>query len=176
MCGFEKEFTTDAADEDPQVVIDTTRDDSKSLTDDPSEETEGANIKERTEENSAEPEGGNTESTVRRSQRETRKSNFYGELVNTAKTVSEPTTVEKAISCSEKKKWKEAMEAEFQSVQTNQVWDLVTPPKDCKVINSKWVFKCKLGEHGQVECYKARWLPRDTHRGQELTMKKLFLP
>ena len=50
VCGFEKEFTTDAADEDPQVVIDTTRDDSKSLTDDPSEETEGANIEERTEE------------------------------------------------------------------------------------------------------------------------------
>ena len=47
------------------MVIDTTRDDSKSLTDDPSEETEGANIKERTEENSAEPEGGNTESTVK---------------------------------------------------------------------------------------------------------------
>ena len=79
MCGFE-EFTTDAADEDPQVVIDTTRDDSKPLTDDPSEETEGANI----EESSAEPEGGNTKPTVRRSQRETRKPNFYGELVNTA--------------------------------------------------------------------------------------------
>ena len=46
------------------------------------------------------------------------------------------------------------MEAKFQSLQTNQVWDLVTPPKDCKVINSKWVFKCKLGEHGQVEHYK----------------------
>ena len=64
MCGFE-EFTTDSADEDPQVVIDTTRDDSKSLTDDPSEETEGANIEERTEESSAEQEGGNTEPTVR---------------------------------------------------------------------------------------------------------------
>ena len=54
------------------------------------------------------------------------------------------------MGCSEKEKWKEAMEAEFQSLQTNKVWDLVTPPKDCKVINSKWVFKCKLGEHGQL--------------------------
>ena len=65
VCGFEKDFTTDAADKDPQVVIDTTRDDSKPLTDDPSEETEGANIEERTEESSAEPEGGNTEPTVK---------------------------------------------------------------------------------------------------------------
>ena len=30
------------------------------------------------------------------------------------------------------------------------------PLKDRKVINSKWVFKCKLGENGLVECYKAR--------------------
>ena len=74
-----------------------------SLTDDPSEETEGTNIEERTEESSAEPEGGNTEPTVRRSQRETRKPNFY----------------EEAMSCSEKEKWKEAMEAEFQFLQTN---------------------------------------------------------
>ena len=65
MCGFEKEFTTDTVDEDPQVAMDTTRDDSKSLTDDPSEETEGANIEERTKESSAKPEGGNTEPTVR---------------------------------------------------------------------------------------------------------------
>ena len=36
----------------------------------------------------------------------------------------------------------------------------MTPPKDCKVINSKWVFKCKLGEHGQVERYKAHLVAR----------------
>ena len=29
------------------------------------------------------------------------------------------------------------------------------PPKDRKVINSKWVFKYKLGENGLVEHYKA---------------------
>ena len=40
------------------------------------------------------------------------------------------------MSCSENKNWKEAMEAEFQSLSTNQVWDLVTPPKDCKVLTA----------------------------------------
>ena len=147
-----------------------------SLTDDPSEETEGTNIEERTEESSAEPEGGNTEPTVRRSQRETRKPNFYGELVNTAKTVTEPTTVEEAMSCSEKEKWKEAMEAEFQSLQTNQVWDLVTPPKDCKVINSKWVFKCKLGEHGQVERYKAHVVAQGYSQRPGIDYEETFSP
>ena len=162
MCGVKKKSTTDVTVEDPQVVIDTTSDESKSLTDVPSEETfEGANDEERTVENCPEPEGGRKEPAVRRSQRETRRPNFYGELVNTARTVSEPTTVEEAMSCPEEKNWKEAMEAEFQSLHANQVWDLVTPPKDCKIINSKWVFKCKLGEHGQVERYKARLVAQE---------------
>ena len=95
---------------------------SKSLADDSSEpavEKQTANNEERTEENSSEPEGGNAEPTVRRFQRETRRPNFYGELVNTAKTVSEPITVEEALSCSEKQNWKEAMKDEFQSLQAN---------------------------------------------------------
>ena len=48
------------------------------------------------------------------------------------------------------------MQTEFKSLCVNKVWDVVPPLKDCKVINSKWVFKCKLGETGLVERYKAR--------------------
>ena len=49
------------------------------------------------------------------------------------------------------------MGAEFQFLQANQIWDLVPPPKDRKVISSKCrVFKCKVGENGLVEHYKAR--------------------
>ena len=44
------------------------------------------------------------------------------------------------------------MGAEFQSLQANQVWNLIPPPKDCKVISSK----CKVGENGLAEHYKAR--------------------
>ena len=159
VCGVKKESTADTTIEDLQVVTDITNDYSKSLTDVSSEEViEEVNDEQRAIEDCSEPVGGQTHelSTVRRSQRETRRLDFYGESVNTARIVSEPTTVEEAMSCPEKKNWKEAMDAEFQSLQTNEVWDLVTPPKGCKVINSKWVFKCKLGEHGEVERYKAR--------------------
>ena len=65
-----------------------------------------------------EPEGEIIEPIVRRSQRETRRPNFYGELVNSAKIISESTTVEEALSCLEK--WKEAMEDKFQPLQANQ--------------------------------------------------------
>ena len=125
VCGVEKESTTDATVDDPPVVIHTTSDESKSLADDPSEETvekEGSNNEEIIEENCTEPGGGSTEPTFIRSQRVTRRPNFYDELVNTARTVSEPTTMEGAMSCSEKVNWKEAMKAEFQSLHVNQVW------------------------------------------------------
>ena len=35
------------------------------------------------------------------------------------------------------------MEAEYKSLCANQVWDLVPPPENCKIISSKWVYKCK---------------------------------
>ena len=144
------ESTTDTTVEDPQVVTVTTSDDSMSLTDVSSEETiEGDNDEQRAVENCSESVGRQTHesSTVIRSQRETRRPDFYGESINIARMGSEPTTVEEAMSSPEKKNWKEAVDAEFQSLQAHEVWDLVTLPKGCKVINSKWFFKCKLGEH-----------------------------
>ena len=63
-----------------------------------------------------------------------------------------------------------------QSFKANQVWDLVTPPKDCKVINSKWVFKCKLGEQGQVEHYKARLVTRGYSQRPGIDYQKTFSP
>ena len=117
-----------------------------------------------------------TEPPLRRSKRETRRPEFYGESINTAKYSSEPSSVTEAMSCSEHKNWKEAMEAEYQSLCTNQVWDLVPPPKDCKVINSKWVFKCKLGERGQVERYKARLVAQGYSQRPGIDYEETFSP
>ena len=79
------------------------------------------------------------------------------------------------MSCPEKN-WKEAMDAEFQSLQANEVWDLVTPPKGCKVINSMWVFKCKLGEHGEVEHYKARLVAQEYSQRPGINYEETFSP
>ena len=94
--------------------------------------------------------------TVLLSQRQTKRPDYYGVWANTTTALSEPNTVKKALSCPEKEDWKEAMEAEYKSLCANQVWDLVPPPENCKTISSKWVYKCKRGENGDVERYKAR--------------------
>jgi hypothetical protein len=39
---------------------------------------------------------------------------------------------------------------ELENFERNQVWTLVDPPRDVNVIGTKWVFKNKQGEDGEV--------------------------
>lgn len=48
-------------------------------------------------------------------------------------------------------RWKQAMEEEIKSLQSNEVWELVEPPLGRKIVGSKWVYKVKQ----DGECYKA---------------------
>ena len=52
--------------------------------------------------------------------------------------------------------WESAMDDEMKSIMKNETWKLVSPPKDCKLIGLKWVFKIKRDENNQIQKYKAR--------------------
>ena len=54
------------------------------------------------------------------------------------------------------KKWIEAMNDEYKSMQDNKVWELVPLPEGAKPIGCKWIFKTKRDSKGNVERYKAR--------------------
>ena len=47
------------------------------------------------------------------------------------------------------------MEEELSQSKKNDTWELVTSPKDKNVIGTKWVFRNKLDENGQVTRNKA---------------------
>ena len=72
--------------------------------------------------------------------------------------VTEPVTVEDTLKRQDSDKWKDVMQEEYESLTSNNVWEFVEPPKDCKLVSSnyKWIFKCKIGSTGLVEQYKAR--------------------
>jgi Reverse transcriptase (RNA-dependent DNA polymerase) len=53
-------------------------------------------------------------------------------------------------------KWKAAMEEEINSHEHNGTWELTTLPPGRKAVKSKWVFKTKRNETGEVTRYKAR--------------------
>ena len=55
---------------------------------------------------------------------------FYGTRVNaTGQNPKKPESTEEAVSGPEKLKWETAMEVEVQSLEENNVWDLVELPE-----------------------------------------------
>ncbi|MBW0522421.1 hypothetical protein O181_062136 [Austropuccinia psidii MF-1] len=61
-------------------------------------------------------------------------------------------------SMSEKTKWKEAMDNEFNSLMNHSTGELVPYPKNNeKVIGGMWCLTRKRNEFGEVYCYKAQW-------------------
>jgi hypothetical protein len=65
----------------------------------------------------------------------------------------EPQDVGHALSDSS---WVNAMHEELENFERNQVWTLVISPRDVNVIGTKWIFKNKQGEDGEVVRNKAR--------------------
>ena len=54
----------------------------------------------------------------------------------------EPQSLKEALGGNNSKKWKEALDAEYSSLISNETWELVPPPKDA---NSSWI---KMGPKG----------------------------
>ena len=54
------------------------------------------------------------------------------------------------IESSEDKDWIKAMNEDLDQIEKNNTWDLVPRPTDKNVIGSKWVFKNKMKEQGQI--------------------------
>jgi hypothetical protein len=50
------------------------------------------------------------------------------------------------------------MQEEFENFERNQVWALVDPPRDVDIIETKWVFKNKHGEDGEIVMNKTHLL------------------
>ena len=76
---------------------------------------------------------------------------FYGTRVNvTGQNLKEPKSIEEAVSGPEKLKWEKAMKVEIQSLEENNVWDLVKLPEGKRTIGSKWVYKVKTEVDGLI--------------------------
>jgi hypothetical protein len=96
---------------------------------------------------------------LRRSTRLRQQPDYYGEPVlfrASATEKQEPATLSEAKNSVEWNKWEKAINAELNSLRSNNVWELVELPKDRKLIGSKWVFKVKLDADGNVNRHKAR--------------------
>ena len=64
------------------------------------------------------------------------------------------------------------MKEEIEQIEKNKTWTLVPRPVDKNVIGTKWVFRNKLDENGEITRNKARLVYKDYAQEEGLIMGK----
>jgi hypothetical protein len=68
------------------------------------------------------------------------------------------------------------MNEELDQIEINQTWELVPRPKDKNVIGTKWVYKNKMNEDGQVIRNKARLVCKGYSQVEGVEYEETFSP
>jgi hypothetical protein len=68
------------------------------------------------------------------------------------------------------------MHEELEYFERNQVWELVEPPPNCKPIGTKWVWKNKEGENGEVVRNKSRLAAQGYSQKEGIDYVETFAP
>jgi hypothetical protein len=113
---------------------------------------------------------GNMNERVTRSSRSAHLSCFTNTLFVA---LFEPRDVIHALSDSS---WVNVMHEKLENFERNQVWTLVEPSRDVNVLGTKWTFKNKQGEDGEVVRNKARLVAQGFSQVEGLDFVKTFAP
>jgi hypothetical protein len=68
------------------------------------------------------------------------------------------------------------MHEKLENFDRNQVWTLVEPPRDVNVTGTKWVFKNKQGEDGEIVRNKALLVAQGFSQVEGLDFGETFAP
>jgi hypothetical protein len=68
------------------------------------------------------------------------------------------------------------MHKKLENFERNQVWTLVDPSHGVNVIGTKWVFKNKQGEDGEVLRNKARLVAQEYSQVEGQDFRETFAP
>lgn len=72
--------------------------------------------------------------------------------------------------------WKEAMEAEINSIEKNKTWELTELPKGHIAIGLKWVYKVKRDANDNGTKHKARLVAKGYVQQQGIDYEEIFAP
>jgi hypothetical protein len=105
--------------------------------------------------------------------RERKRPHRFGGYVALMSSISdvEPSSFEEADKL---QVWKDAMLEEYKSIIKNNVWDIVSRPKDKSVVSSKWIYKIKHAADGSVEKFKSRFVARGFTQKEGIKYEETF--
>jgi hypothetical protein len=93
-----------------------------------------------------------------------------------AKDLEEPQNFSEANISAQKEEWQQAINSELSSIWSNKVWHEDELPDGVKPLTTKWVFKIKRGEHGQIIKFKARLCVRGFEQQKGIDFEEVFSP
>ena len=76
----------------------------------------------------------------------------------------------------ENEDWISTMNEEIEKIERNKTWSLVSKPRDKNVIGTKWVFRNKLDENGEITRNKARLVCKWYAQEESRNYGKTFAP
>lgn len=86
-----------------------------------------------------------------------------------------PSSYEEAISCPEAPMWIEAMNREYDSIMLNNVWELVDPPADFNIVETRWVYRKKVATDSTT-IFKARLVAQGFTQIPGVDFDEVFSP
>ena len=87
--------------------------------------------------------------------------------------ILEPKSVECAL---EDSSWIMAMQEELSQFERNQVWELVPKPIHQALIGTRWLFRNKLDEHGEIVRNKACLVAQGYSKEEGIDFDETFAP
>ena len=84
-------------------------------------------------------------------------------------------TYEDAISSSNSRKWKDAMDEELKSLNENDTFTLTPLPSGKNVIEGRWVYTIKEGQKGNL-IYKARYVAKGYSQTKDVDYFETYSP
>ena len=90
--------------------------------------------------------------------------------------INEPANINEAYSGEHGHDWRKATDSEFHSLIENDTWELVPLPDNRNIVGSRWVFKVKRDENGEIQRYKARLVAQGYSQAEGVDYHEVFSP
>ncbi|CAL1297932.1 unnamed protein product [Larinioides sclopetarius] len=76
----------------------------------------------------------------------------------------------------ERELWEEAMKSELKVMLDRNVWTLVDPPDNSKILDSRWVYTVKTSQINGFKTFKARFVARGFNQRADIDYWEVFSP